>query len=524
MSEKIESRAKNSTRNIIVSMITYMIQVLLAFFVRRYFIFYFGAEYLGLNSLFSNVLSILSLAELGFGSALVFAMYKPMAENDEEKVRQLLQFYKKSYFIIGIIVFSLGLCVLPFMSFFKVKAGSIDVNLYVVYLIFLFNSTISYFFAHRRSLLYTSQRNDIESKINMVMNFLQYGIQLFIIIVLKNYYLYIITTGVVGLLSNLCVYVITQKKYRRFIDKPKNALSNEDTHEIKKNVGALVFHKLGTTIVYSTDSLIIYFMLGSANLGMYSNYVMITTQVATLLSIFINSIRGSIGNSIASESVEKNQQLLKRLNFIYFWIISFCTIAIFVLADPFIDKVLVKGSQNLLFEKSVLIVICLNFFFNQSKSIVGTFKECAGLFYQDRFKCIFESIINLVASIVLTKYFGIIGVVLGTIISNVLTSLWLDVYVLNKNYLHMSTIKYFVKYLLYLVIMLVVGVGTYFVCSLVPDLNIWTLVAKFAVCAVVPNLMLLAIYACLPEFKDTFAWGRQILKNLLKNKKEKKRT
>lgn len=515
------SRTKNSVRNIIFSMLAFAVQIILGFFARRYFIYYFSTEYLGLNSLFSNVLSLLSLAELGFGTAIVFAMYKPMAEGDEEKVRQLMHFYKKCYFTIGIVILGIGLCVLPFMEYFKKQAPNVDVNLYFVYGIFLFNSVVSYFFAHRRSLLYTNQRNDIESKVNMLLNILLTGGQIIAICFAKNYYLYISLFGIFNILNNVLIFIITQKMFPQFLKKPNSFLDKESKKSINKNIMSMIFHKIGSVVVYSTDSLVIFLILGSASLGKYSNYLMITTYVSAIIAIFTNAMRGSIGNSIASESEEKNQNLLNKLNFIYFWLISFCTIAIFVLADPFIDVVLTKdATTSLTFDKTIILLICINFFIGQSRYMLGTFKECAGLFYQDRFKSIFESIINLVVSIVLARYIGLAGVIIGTIISTLTTSLWVEPYVFYKHYLKQSTVKYFVKYLYYTFALIVAGCATYFICNIIPDFNMPWLIVKFVVCAIVPNLVLLILYFWLPEFKQTVQWGKQIICNF-KNKHKK---
>lgn len=514
------SRTKNSVRNIIFSMLAYGLQIILGFLARRYFIYFFSTEYLGLNSLFSNVLSLLSLAELGFGTAIVFAMYKPMAEGDEEKVRQLMQFYKKSYFTIGCVILGIGLCVLPFMDYFKKQAPNVNINLYIVYGIFLFNSVVSYFFAHRRSLLYTNQRNDIESKINMLLNILLTGGQLVAICFAKNYYLYIALIGIFNILNNVLIFVITQKMFPQFLKKPNAFLDKESKKAINKNIMSMIFHKIGSVVVYSTDSLIIFLVLGSVSLGKYSNYLMITTYVSAIVTIFTNAMRGSVGNSIASESVEKNQTLLKKLNFIYCWIVAFCTIAIFILSDPFIDIVLTKDVSTVLtFDKTIILLICVSFYLNQSRNMVLLFKEGAGLFYQDRFKSIFESVINLVTSIILAKFIGLAGVIIGTIISTISTCLWVEPYVLNKHYLKQSTLKYFAKYLYYTFAMLVAGGVTYLVCNFIPHYNIGWLIVKFAVCAVVPNIVLLITYCWLPEFKQTIQWGKQIISGFKQKKK-----
>lgn len=512
-----DSRTKNSSRNIIFSLMAYMLQVVLGFFVRRYFIYVFGTEYLGLNSLFTNVISILSLVELGFGTALVFAMYKPMADGDKEKVRQLLHFYKISYMLIGSIIGVIGLCVLPFMNYFQAKAPSVEVNLYVIYLVHLFNTVVSYFFAYRRSLLYVSQRNDIESKVGIFCSLLSSSLQMIVLLFIKNYYVYACISIISTILSNALIYFITQKKYPDLVLKPQTYLDKEDRKQINKNIFAMLLHKIGGTVVYSTDSLIIYLMFDALTLGKYSNYLLITSYVTAIINIFLNAIRGSVGNSIASESVERNYALFKKLNFIYLWGVTFCSVAIFSLSNPFINIVLNKSAGDLTFGTPIIALISLSFFMLHIRYMVCIFKECKGLFYEDRLKPLLEAIINLVVSIVLAYYIGLAGVIIGTIASDLLCII-VEPYVVNKHYFHQSTPKYLLKLLYYFAVTVMTSTIMHFVLSLIPDLNLWTLVLKFAICAVLPNIILLLCLCWMPEFKQCFNWAKQILKSRKLNK------
>lgn len=514
-----ESRTKNSVRNIIFSVLAYLIQMVLGFFVRRYFIFYFNEQYLGLNSLFTNIISVLSLAEMGIGSAIVFAMFKPMAEGDKDKTRSLLNFYKKCYFTIGCVVLVLGLCIVPFMNYFKSKAPNIDVNLYLVYFIFLFNSVVTYFCAHRKALLYTSQRQDIESKINICASLMQSVLQLIIIVFLKNYYLYLLAVGCTNIINNLIVYNITNKQYKEIIYGPIIQLDVDARKKINKNVYAMLLHKIGGVIVFGTDSILIYLMIGASELGIYSNYVLITTYVGMLFSLYISAISGSIGNSIASQSVEDNVKLFKKLNMLHFYIITFCTVCIFVLANPFINTILIKDkSVSLIFDTKTVLIICLSFYLTKSRNMVSEFKQCVGLFYQDRFKPICEALINLIVSIILAKFWGIIGIILGTIASTIFAPLWVEPYVLNKYYLKQSTVKYFIKYIGYTVCMVVSGAITYFICGLLPSGGIWLLALRFLVCAIVCGITLTLEFMLIPGFKDCLNWIKDIIVGLKRKK------
>lgn len=495
-------------------------QIVLGFLARRYFIYYFSTEYLGLNSLFSNVINILSLAELGFGGALVFAMYRPMAEGDEEKVRQLLSYYRKCYLIIGVVILTAGLCVLPFMDYFKSKAPNVNVNIYIVYLLILFNTIISYFFAHRRSVLYASQRSDIESKIAIITKVLLNLAQLLIILLTKNFYLYVGISGLFTLLDNVIVFFVTQKRFKEFIGKPKYTLGVEERQSIRKNVFSLFFHKLGGVIVFGTDSLLIFTLFNAETLGIYSNYMLITSQITTFIGLFIGAIQGSVGNSIASESVEHNKKLFEKLNFAYFAIISFCTACIFALVDPFISVVLVKGDASLLIDTSVKVLILVSFYLTQSRRMVVAFKDCNGLFYQNRFSPVVESIINLVASVVLAQFIGLAGIILGTIISTIFVPLWVEPYILNKYYFKESTPKYFAKYTLYTICMIICCILTYLVGLLVPQSTVWWLVAKFALCGITAVATILLTMSPFKEFKECIHWSKNIFHNVFQKIKK----
>ncbi|NCB48017.1 MAG: hypothetical protein EOM55_00065 [Clostridia bacterium] len=515
MAQVVETRTKRSLNNILFSLIAYVLQVILGFIVRRYFIYFIGAEYLGLTALFSNVLSILSLAELGFGSAIIFAMYKPMAEKNEEKVKQFLELYKKFYLVVGFVVLGIGLALTPFVHLLINGTPAVSVNLQVVFLILLVNTTMSYFFAHRRALLYTSQRNDIESKINIIAHITSTILQLLILFTIKDYYFYLSVGIFITILNNFLVWFITQKKYRNYLGKPSEELDFKTKKEIKKNVIAMVFHKIGGVIVFGTDSILISMILinGLDTLGKYSNYILITTYVGAIIALLISSIRGSVGNSIATQSVEDNFRLREKLNFVFFWIVGFCAVCIFVLSGPFISVILTKSSSvNLLLGNEIVLLVSVSFFLTYSRYLTGVFLETAGLFHPWRFSAIIESAINLVASILLGLWIGLAGIILGTILSTILMPLWVAPHVLNKYYFKKSTFVYMGKYLIYAGATLTAGLVTWFVCSFVPNGTILLLVAKFAICAVLPNIVLFLCLCWMPEFKQAIQWLISLLK------------
>lgn len=511
-----ESRTKNSVRNISFSLIYYVAQIVLTFLVRILFLRVFVEEFLGVNTLFSNIINILSVVESGFGSAIVFALYKPVAENDEQKVRQLVRLYKKYYSIIALIVCGLGLLITPFLPVLIKDFHNINLNLYLLFLVFLTSSIITYLTAHRRALFYTSQRSDIETKINMVGYFTTIIVQILAILVFKNYYVYAIAGLInVVVISTLIVFV-TDRKYKRFLIKPNEAINKEESKKITKNVFALIYHKIGGIVLTATDSLILSAFIGSAILGKYANYLFITTSLNTLLAIIVGSMKGSVGNLIVTEDTDTSYKLFKRFNMMYVFITTFATICFVCLANPFIS--LFFGS-DLLLSTSAVVVIGLNLFVLNLRQIVYVFKDCKGLFKENKYAPLIESAINLILSIVLVNYLGLVGVLLGTILSAVLVPVWNEPYILFKHYFKKSVWNCYKTYLRDILIMVVVGLICFVVCWFIPCGSIWLLILKFAVCAVLTFALLVLTYLPTKEFKANVVWLKDLAKSFFKKNK-----
>ena len=370
-----QSRTKNSIRNIIFSLITNVSQILLKALVQFFFVRYFAVEYLGLNSLYANILSILSITESGVGLVLVFAMYKPMAENDEEKIKQLLLFYKRIYLIISIVILLLGSALSFVLKYLVKDYATLDINLYVIYFIFLANTILSYLSAHRRSLFYVSQRNDIEQKIIFGCNLIHVSFQLLAILYFKNFYFFVATSILNTLINCTIVYIITNKLYKNLLGKPSSVLDKESKNEIKKNVFALFSHRIGGAILTGTDSIIISAFVGLTVLGKYSNYLLIVTSLGMILSIFSKSIQGSVGNVIATKTKDEVFGIYKKINVLYIWIVSFFSVGLICLTNPFIS--IIFGSHMIL-GTTAIIVIGIQFYLQYIRNVLMAFKDCCG--------------------------------------------------------------------------------------------------------------------------------------------------
>lgn len=512
------SRTENVKRNLVFNILKYVTQLVLQFVLRTLLIYVMGAEYIGLNGLFTNIFSFLNLAELGIGTAIVFSMYKPIAENNTEKIKTLQNLYKKFYFYIIIVVLALGLVVTPFLNYLIKEEITVNINIYVLYLMYLLNTIAGYFSAHKRSLLFAYQRNDMENKVRTLCIFGMSIIQIVVIVVFKNYYLYFVVNILFTILESVLIHLSANKLFPEIKGKSE-PLDIETKKEITKNVTALSLHKVGTAIVFSTDNILISSFLGVVVLAAYSNYALITNALLSVFLLLNNAILGSVGNLVASKERDFVYSKFKLINFIFAYFSNFTTICLIVLFQPFMQ--VWTGGGVYMLEFTTVILICFSFYLNRMRSGVSIFRDASGLYWQDRWKPIVEAIVNLVVSIVLAKFMGINGIFIGTIVSTIVAPLWVEPYVLYKHYFKKSVWNYFKRYVLDALIMIAGAVICYFVCSLIPDGGIWWLIFKFAVCIVLSNIVLILAYLPSKEFRELVSMGKDMVGKLFKRKKNK---
>lgn len=491
------SRTKNSFRNISFGMINKLASIIFPFITRTVIIYIMGKEYLGLNSLFTSILQVLSLSELGIGSALVFSMYKPIAEKDKQKVSALLNLYRKCYKVIGFIVLIIGLSILPFIRLLVHGELPSEINIYVVYSIYLFNSVITYFFfAYRQSVIIASQRNDIISKINLVTIIFQNIIQISLLLIFKNYYLYLVVLPIFSIIYNLLIYIISKNKFHEYV--PKGKVEKVDLLEIKKNIKGLVFHKVGSIVLNSVDNIVISAFLGIAIVGVYNNYYFIISALFGILLVVQDSLKASVGNSIVKESVEKNYSDFIKFNFLYMWIVSWCTVCFLCLVQHFIH--LWVGDSYLL-DNKIAFIFAIYFFIYKWFDMLYIYQEAKGLWWKNRYVQLIGAVTNLIINIILVKIIGLYGILLSTIFSILFV---LDVgyfLVLFKEYFNRYNWKkqYIINQLYYLSVTLIVGVICYFLCNCLEN-SLFMFIIKGIILIILPNLLFLLFYNKKKEF------------------------
>lgn len=504
------TRSDNIKRNMVFNMVKFATQIVLQFVVRTILIYALGAEYIGLNGLFTNIFSFLNLAELGIGSAIVFNMYKPIADGDIEKVKAYQNLYKKFYLVIISIIAIIGLVIMPFLPYLISGGTNVEINIYLLYTMYLFQTLCGYFCAHKRSLLFAYQRNDVENKIKTICILGMSVVQIIVLLLTKNYYLYYAINILFTIVESVVIYISAKKLFPE-ITSSSNNISKEEKSGLYKNIGALSCHKIGAISIYSTDNIVISAMLGLAVLGAYSNYYLIVSSLTAIANLILNALGASVGNMIASKDKEYVYSKFKTVNFIFSYFSAFCTICMIVIFQPFMQAW--TGGGIYLLDYVTVLLLCLSFYLGRMRSGVILFKEAAGLFRQDMAKPVVEAIVNIVASIVLAHFFGLKGVVLGTIISTIVAPLWVEPKVLFKHYFKRSSKSYFMQYAIDFVVMIVVAIICYFVCNLLPS-GLIGLVLKVIVCVVLSNVLLILANCWRKEFKDVL----QIAKSWIRKK------
>lgn len=510
---KQESRTKIVIKNASVSLAQNYLTLIISFVTRTVFIKTLGAEYLGVNGLFSDIFNMLSLMELGVGSAITYYLYKPLYEKDSEKVKLLMDLYKKLYNTISILIFIVGILLIPFLGYIIEKTDIPNIEL--IYILMLINVASSYLFSYRRTLLEADQKSYINSINQLIFNITKNIIQIIILVTLRNFYAYLLINIFTTVFSNIAISLKTKKLYPYLNEKSKEKLDKDERKIIFSRMGAVMCHKIGSIVVYGTDNLLLSIVSNLKIVGLYSNYSMIINIVNTPINQIFNALIASIGNVGVSEDNHTSRLIFERINFIGYCLISFCSIALFSLLNPFINIWL--GNKYLLDETLVFVLVC-NFFISAMKSIPGNFNYAKGLFWNTRFKPILEALANLIVSLILMNYLGIIGVFLGTTIGYLLTSFWIDPYVLYKNWFKVSFSNYLLTMFKYILITLIKGFITYKLVTFISlSNNLITFIIQMTIVVVVPNLIMIFLF----RKSENYIYAKNLLLNQLKTKFKK---
>lgn len=513
----MSNRTQNSIKNVKTSFILQLVNKLTSFIVRTVFIYTLNVEYLGVNGLFSNILTILSFAELGIGTAIIYNMYKPIATNDEEKVKSLMLLYKKSYTYIGIIVFLLGLLLIPFLGILVTDVPKIKEGIVLIYVLFLINTSFSYFYSYNKSILLANQKQSVINEIDCVLYLIKCLFNIVILIIFKNYILYLLIEILFTVFENIYVSKVAIKMYPNILNGKAKKLSKKENKEIFSNVKSLVIYKLGTVIMTGTDNILISLLVNVASVGLCSNYNLIISSVNAIINSSLNGVVGSIGNLNAIESIEKKETVFYQLTFIYFFLYSVSTILLIVLLNPFIELWL---GEKYVLEISISFALAISFFIAGMREPGYIYRTTLGMFNKSKVTPYIGASVNIVLSIILCKYFGLVGIFIATSIAQLVSYSWIDPYLVHKYEFKTSVRKYLKKYLTYCLIFVL----ELFVCILISNYSIFSnvyvnFIYKAFVSLVIPVFLNIIIFGKTSEFQNLYQrFVKPIIKKIIKEK------
>jgi O-antigen/teichoic acid export membrane protein len=407
----MSDRLENTSRNIFYKYLYQISYMAIGFVSRMVFVYYLDKAYLGVNGLFTNILSVLAVSELGLASAIGYALYKPLAENDTEKIKSIMALFRKAYRIIGTFMAVAGVALIPFLPYLiKNTTGLPHIEVY--YVIYLFNNVSGYFLTYRNILLTSDQKEYEIVKINMVGSFVLALVQMLALVLTHNYLVYLLCDVVLRFGMQLIIRKAAKKTYP-YLDEPAQKLSKEDTAPIVKNIKALLIHKVGEISVNQTDSLIISAFISLEMSGIVSNYTMFTGYAMTFISATLTAAVPSVGNLIASEGDRARATFYKAYRLLSYWLHGWMALGFGMLASPLVE--LLFGRDWVLEPLAVWLMAAV-FMVKGEGTAMYNYKVAAGLYDPDKYVALIGGGINLVVSIAAAKAMGVAGVYLGTVV------------------------------------------------------------------------------------------------------------
>lgn len=428
-------------KNIKIATINYIVVNVLRFLMIMVFVRTLPIEYLGINGLFSNILAMLSLAELGIGPAIVYSLYKPLALNNIVQVKGIMKLFKQAYILIGCLIFAFGIGLYPFLDFF-IKDNNIE-NLHYFYLIFLLNTAVSYFWSYQRNLLIADQKQFLVNSYQIVVQACVVMVQITVLFTLKSYWGFIIVMLAGTVVEN---YLIARRSYKEYpyLDDNNEKIDTDTQKQIIKNTSAMLTHKIAAMIVFSSSNIIISKFIGLAAVGMYSNYYMVINVIKSLTTKVFESITSSVGNIMILETEERKIESFQLIQFANALQASIITVGLYTLFDSFI--ILWLGEKYMLDRFTVMCLVAL-FYLSYMRNAVLMFRDACGLFWYDRYKAVAEAILNPVISVILAIKYGMCGVVLGGIITTFGLCFWIEPYIVFKYGIKVKFKNYLIDYI-----------------------------------------------------------------------------
>lgn len=470
------SRSENAKLNIIIGYVAQLVTMIFSLIGRKIFLIFLSVDYLGINGLYSNILTVLSLAELGLDTAVLFSLYKPVAENDTTMINSLLRYFQKIYFFLAIGITIIGLSLLPFLKII-VKTNINDKELVIFYILSLTNTVASYFVAHKVAFLSACQEQRIQKLIALFFNFILQIIHIIVLLIWKNYYIYLSTTVLVTIINNV-ILSATCNRMHPYI-RNKTTPAEFDKKPIVNRIKSTFIYKIGAVAINNTDNILISILVSTAAVGYYSNYYTIVSAVQSFIAIITTSLISGIGNLGATGNKKKQYDIFNVVLLFYHYISALGFVGFNLL---FNDVIIIWLGTKYILDARTVFIISFNFYLTNLVSPIWMYREANGLFDKVRYLMLIRAGINIVFSIIFGRLWGMFGILLATALSLIVTCFWYEPLVLFDNLFNICVSNYWVKQVMYF-FMTMLG----FVCShiLTKSFGLGVLDLFFKICIVI---------------------------------------
>lgn len=496
---KNQSRTKNVTVNSMVSLLCQVLNLLLNFLTRTIFIKILGAEYLGVNGLFSNILTILSFAELGIGNAIVFNLYKPLAQDDKPQISSLMLLYKQVYTAIGLFVLGAGLLVTPFLGVIIKTKPNIPENISLLYILFLLNTVVSYFFVYKKNIMIADQKNYITLIVTQATTIARVILQTSFLLLTHNFIVYLTIQIVCTLAENFVCSALADKMYPYLKNSNPVPLSKSETKSIFADVKALAIYKFGSVILNGTDNILISMLLSVRDVGLASNYTLLMNSANSILGKLIDAFTASVGNLNTESNAEKQYNVFKKIMFISSWIYGFAAVGIYLVSK---DCIVTWIGEKYLLSSIVVFSICFDFYVKGVQAAPYMYRTTLGLFIQGKWAAVIAAVVNLILSVILCKAIGLGGIFIATPISRLISTGIIDPYLIYKRTFKRNVLEYFEMFIGYCVIFIVIAVISNFAISCVSIAGWLGVILKAGIVTVIFNGLMISVFFRTKIFKE----------------------
>lgn len=513
-----DTRTKNTVRNMLFGTTSQVLMLILNFVSRSIFIKILSEEYLGVNGLFTNILTILSLAELGISNAIMYGLYKPLANKDKEKVAQLMHLYGKIYSYIGLFILGIGLCLIPFIRYIIGDVPKIPENITFIYLLYLSEIVLSYFYCYKQSILVADQKEYIKTTYKQIFSFLTVFLKALVLILTRNFIFYLIIQILIPYIGNICASYKAEKMYP-FINDKVEELSKDEKKDLFKNVKSLSLYRVSNVVLDSSDNIIITKLLGLITTGFASNYLLIISSCKQLLLQVTNSFTASVGNLNAIETEDKKHEIFNKLYFFSFWLYGFFGVMMGLLINHLI---IIWIGNDYLLSQSVLLALIFNFYIVGIQNITFTYRTTMGLFVKSKYVPLIAAILNIVLSIILAKPLGLTGIFLATGITRLVTFGISDPYLIYKYGFKKNLKEYYINFIKYLAFLIFEYVLIYYVLLLIPFNNLGGFLLKGVIGTIIFNLLFVLFFRKNNNYKALFLVAKDLIVKLGIKQKIKK--